>query len=149
MPCPLIQPLQHRGRLAEAEVAFPATQIAGQLLRHCFQTDTPRPSRKLPHLLLETQQGLGGDAPLWFFCVGDAEAEELAFRWPRHRALGFVDLELEPSRNEARDAPLHPLSCPLAANIDVAVVRIPHETVLAPLQLSVKFVEHEVRQQRR
>jgi hypothetical protein len=59
----------------------------------------------------------------------------------------FVDLELEPPRDEAGDAPLHPLPCPLAAHVDVAVVRIPHEAVLAPLQFPIKFVEHEVRQQ--
>jgi hypothetical protein len=39
-PNPLIQTLQHRGGLTVAEVALPATQVAGQFLRHLWQTHT-------------------------------------------------------------------------------------------------------------
>src|ERR1035438_552833 len=40
------------------------------------------------------------------------------------------------------NALLHTLPCPAAAHVDVTVVRIPHEAVLALLQSPVKFVEH-------
>ncbi len=85
--------------------------------------------------------------PLGLACIREAEAEELTFCRPRYRTLLLVDLELEPSCDEARDIPLHPLSRPLAADVDVAVVRIPHEAVFAPFQLSIQFVEHQVRQE--
>jgi hypothetical protein len=60
---PFIQLSQHRGCLAETEVALPATQVAGELLRHLFQTHAPRPSRQFPNSLLTPEQSLGRDAP--------------------------------------------------------------------------------------
>jgi hypothetical protein len=33
----------------------------------------------------------------------------------------------------------------LAADVDVAVVRIPHEAMLAPFEFAVEFIEHDVR----
>jgi hypothetical protein len=33
----------------------------------------------------------------------------------------------------------------LAADIDVAVIRIPHEAVLTPFEFTVEFVEYDVR----
>jgi len=32
-----------------------------------------------------------------------------------------------------------PFPCPLAAHVDVAIVRVPHEAVFAPLQLPIQF----------
>ena len=54
-------------------------------------------------------------------------------------------LSLSRSRKEARDVRHHPLSCSSAANVDVAVIRIPHEAMLAPFELLVEFVEYDVR----
>jgi hypothetical protein len=44
---------------------------------------------------------------------------------------------------------LHPFACPPAADVDIAIVGIPYEAELAPLQFPVEFVEHEMRPQRR
>ena len=44
-PDPMIQPFQHRGRLAVAEVTPPSTQVAGEFFRHLFQTDAQCPLR--------------------------------------------------------------------------------------------------------
>jgi len=38
----------------------------------------------------------------------------------------------------------HPLSRSLAADVDIAVIRIPHEAMLAPFEFSVEFVEYDV-----
>jgi hypothetical protein len=62
-------------------------------------------------------------------------------------ALLCIDLALESMLDEASNAALHPFPCPLAAHTDVAIVRVPHEAVVAPFKLSVKFIEHEIRQQ--
>src|SRR5262249_39348808 len=35
------------------------------------------------------------------------------------------------------------------ANVDIAIVRISHESMTAPLQLAIQFVQHNVREQRR
>ena len=50
-------------------------------------------------------------------------------------------------RDELRDALHHPLPRPLAANVDITVVRISNETMAPALQLPVEFVEHEVTEQ--
>src|SRR5512144_1784582 len=50
-------------------------------------------------MLLQALQGFGSHAPLDLPSRSDPEpeAEELAFCGARHRALGFVDVELQPS----------------------------------------------------
>src|SRR5215469_6137625 len=65
----------------------------------------------------------------------------------RHRALRLIHLELELLRDELRNALHHPLSRPLAANVDITIVRISNEAVAPALQLPVEFVEHEVTEQ--
>ena len=63
----------------------------------------------------------------------------------RATALLLVHLELESSREKARDVGHHPLPRPLAADVDIAVIRITHEAMLAPFEFSVEFIEHDVR----
>jgi hypothetical protein len=110
-----------------------------------FQTDSSRPSRQFPDFLPAAQQGFRSDAPLRFLVVAEAEPQELPLYWSSHGTFGLVYLELEPSREEARDVGHHPLSRPLAADVDIAVVRIPHEVVLAPFEFPIEFVEYDVR----
>ena len=59
--------------------------------------------------------------------------------------LASFTLSLSRSRKKARDVRHHPLPCSLAADVDIAVIRIPHEAMLAPFELSVEFVEYDVR----
>src|SRR5215472_14780423 len=64
-----------------------------------------------------------------------AESEKLPLLRSRHRTLRLVYLELEPLRDELRDALHHPLPRPLAANVDVTVVRVTNEPMAPALQL--------------
>ena len=146
---PLLQPLQHRGCLAEAEVALLATEIAGEFLRHLLQTDAPCPSRQFPYSLLTPQQSRGRNAPFWFCPVGETKAQKLPLLRSRHCALRLVHLELESSPDETSHALHDSLPRPFARHVDIAIIRLAHETVLTPFQLAVEFVEHEIRQQRR
>ena len=59
---------------------------------------------------------------------------------PRHRTLRFVYLEVELVCDESRDALHHPLTGPLAAHVDVAIIRVAQVAVSA----SVEFIEYEV-----
>src|SRR5205823_12194114 len=70
--------------------------------------------------------------------------EKLPFLRSRDRALGLIHLECELLRDESRDAFHHPLTRALAANVDVAVVRVANTAMSPALQLTVEFVEHEV-----
>src|SRR6202011_6215636 len=98
-----------------------------QFLQDLFQTDASRPSRQFPDFLLAPQQDLRRDAPFRFLVVAEAEPQELPLDWSGYRTLGLVHLELEPSRKEVCDVHHHPLSRSVAADVDIAVVRIPHE----------------------
>src|SRR4029078_1396562 len=94
-PNPLIQSVQHRGRLAVAEVAFPTTQVVGEVLRHLFQTDALRPGRKFPHSLLTAEQSLRRDPPFYFGSSREAKAQKLSLLRSRHRARSLIHLECE------------------------------------------------------
>src|SRR6202011_2744801 len=102
-----------------------------QFLQDLFQTDASRPSRQFPDFLLAAQQDLRRDAPFRFLVVAEAEPQELSLYWSSHCTLGLVDLELEPSRKETRDVGHHALPRSSAADVNVAVVRIPYEAMLA------------------
>src|SRR4029077_19082863 len=119
----------------------------GEFLRHLFQTRAPCPSREFPHPLLTPEQSLGRDAPFRFSSAGKAEAQKLSLLRSCHRALRLIHLELESPPEEARHALHDSLPRTLARYVDIAIIRVAHETVLASLQLPVEFVEHEVRQQ--
>jgi hypothetical protein len=97
--------------------------------------------------LLTPEQSLGRDAPFRFSSAGKAEAQKLALLRSCHRALRLIHLELESPPEEARHALHDSLPRPLARYVDIAIIRVAHETVLASLQLPVEFVEHQVRQQ--
>ena len=61
--------------------------------------------------------GLRRNAPLRFLVVAEAEPQELPLYWSSHRTLGLVHLELEPSREKARDVRHHPLSRSSATDV--------------------------------
>jgi hypothetical protein len=110
-----------------------------------FQTDASRPSRQFPDFLLAAQQDLRRDAPLRFLVVAEAEPQELSLDWSSHCTLGLIDLELQSACKKTSDICHHSLSRPSAADVDVAVIRIPYEAMLAPFELTVEFIEYDVR----
>ena len=132
MPDPFVQFAKRLGCLAESKVALPAPEVGGQLLYHLLQTDPTSPSSQFPDLLLTAQSGLRRDSPLGFLIAAEAESQELPLIRSCYRTLRFIDLELETSREKARDRNHHALPGSFAADIDVTVVRVPHETMLAP-----------------
>ena len=111
------------------------------MLGHRFQTDALRPSREFPYLPLAAEQCLGRDAPFRFRSEGKAEAQELAILRPCHRALCLIHLELESPPEEARHALHDSLPRPFARHVDIAIISLAHEAMLAPLQFLLEFVE--------
>src|SRR2546422_1461946 len=97
--------------------------------------------------MLKPFQSLGRNRALDLRTVGKAESEKLPFLRSRYRALALIHLEFELLRDESRDAFHHSLTRALAANVDVAVVRVANIAMSPALQLTVEFVEHEVGQQ--
>src|SRR5260370_13857349 len=148
-PDPRVQMPQGPRGFAEAEVASPASHVPGQFWHHLLHTLPLAAYRELPYPLFKTVQSLRRNLALQLFSARKAESQKLPLLRFRHRALGLIHLELQPDRDESLHAFHHPLPRPLAANIDITVVRVSNEPVAAPLQLPVQFVQHEVTQQRR
>ena len=99
--------------------------------------------------VLEPGQRLLGDAAPRLLLVRDREAKERALPWPGDGTLLRVDLKFEASLDEASQARHHAQSGLLAADIDVAIIRITHKPVPTTLKLAIQLIQHEVRQQRR
>jgi len=129
------------------KIAAPAPHIRSQFLHRRLHADALGPSRDLPDSLLKPIQGLGRNHALDLWTRCKAEPEKLPLLRSRHRTLRLIYLELELLRNELRDALDHPLPRPLAANVDITIVRISNKAMTSALQLPVEFVEHEVTKQ--
>ncbi len=148
-PNPASQIDQHVRRFAESEIATPAPHIRSELRHRRLQAhafglpcDFPNPFLKPLHSLRRNPSPNHGT-------VGETESEKLPLLRSRHRALLVVYLELEPLRDESRDAVHHPLTRPFATNVNVAIVRVSNKTMSPALQFPVEFVEHEVAEQGR
>src|SRR5262249_25256208 len=146
-PDPASEVNQHFWRFAEAEIAAPTPHVRGEFLHRGFDADTLGPSRDFPDSLLKPIQGLGRNDALDLRTRCEAEPEKLSLLRSRHRALRLIHLELELLRDELRNALHHPLPRPLAANVDITVVRVSNEAMASALQSPVEFIEHEVAEQ--
>src|SRR5438093_6690659 len=148
-PYPRVEGFEDLTGLAVPEVPSPSPQVYRQLGGSPLEAHASRPARQLPHSLLETLHGLRRDPPQRPCPARKAKAQKLPLPRPRHRTLLSVHLQLELLRDEVTHALHHPLSPPLASDVDVAVVGVAYESVSASLQLPVQIVQHEVRQQGR
>src|SRR6266536_5358302 len=132
-PHPLLKTLQHRRRLAESKIPPPTSQIDDHVLHHLLEAHASCPAGDLPYPLLETANRLRRNSALRLFSARKAESETFPLPRPRHGAFLTVHLELELNGDELHHALHHPLPRPLAANVDITVIRIPHEAMVAPL----------------
>src|SRR6266700_1407280 len=97
-----------------------------------------------PDSSLEPFQRFRRDRALDVRTSRKAEPEELPFLRSCHRTLCLVDLELELSRDEARDALHHPLARTFTADVNVTIIRIANEAMPTALELLVEFIEQEI-----
>src|SRR5882724_3644208 len=97
-PDPLVKCAHYRRRFAEAEVAPPSCQIAGEAFDDLFKACSARPARQFADSGLEAGERRRCNAPLWHPPGCEAEAQELSRRRLGNRALRFVDLQLQTLR---------------------------------------------------
>ena len=137
---------EHSGSVTEAEVAAPPNEVGRELFDELRQAHAERPASQLPDAHLEPGERLRRNLPL-ATVVRDAETQELALLGPSHGALGHVDLQPQSSGQEVADAAHDAVAGAMAANVDVAVIGIATESMAAPFQFLVQFVEHQIAQQ--
>ncbi len=83
--------------------------------------------------MLKPFQSFGRNRTLDLQTVGKAEPEKLPLLRSRHRALRLIHLEFELLCDESRNAFHHPLTRPLAAHVEVAIIRVAQVAVSASL----------------
>src|SRR5260370_24066735 len=101
--------------------------------------------RKFPDSLLESRHRFRREAPLRWLVIREAETQEFPFPWSSHRTLLAVHSKFKLRREESRHAAHHSFTGSPTADVDVAVIPISGESVSAPLQLLIQFVEYDVR----
>src|ERR1700751_5059635 len=76
--------------------------------------------------------------------IRDAEPQELALLWSRHRAFRLVNLQPQLLGQEPAHRGHNPFTGAAAANLDIAVVRVAAKAVTSSGQFLVEIVEHEI-----
>ncbi|ADE16062.1 Transcriptional regulator containing an amidase domain and an AraC-type DNA-binding HTH domain-like protein [Nitrosococcus halophilus Nc 4] len=130
----------------EAKVSLPSPQVPRQPIDPLLQADAPVPLRQLTDSCFEPLERFGSDfASVRPPSRRENKAQKLPFLRDINRTLRLIDLELQPSRNEAPKAIHHPLPGPLAFDIDITVIAVTHEVVPAPFQLLIQLIQHHIR----
>jgi hypothetical protein len=76
------------------------------------------------------------------------ETDEVPLFGTRYGALRDVHLQAHSPFDESYDALHHALPSAFAADVNAAVVRIPNESMPAPIKLTIELVQHDVAEQR-
>src|SRR5947208_2113712 len=145
---PAIQRWQ-RAPLAEAEAAAPTAYKRVGAGDHLLQADAPMPPGQFANPVFEPGHGLVGNAPPERRIILDREAEERPVPRSGDGTLRRIDLQFEAPFDEAGQARHDPSASLFTADVDVTVIRVPHEPVAATLKLAIQFIQDEVREQGR
>src|SRR4051812_11246509 len=107
------------------------------------------PARQFAKPVFEPDHGLVGDAPPEAWAILDREAKERPVPRSGDGTLLRIDLQFESPFDEAGQARHDPSASLFTADVDVTVIRVPHESVAATLKLAIQLIQHEVREQGR
>ena len=105
------------------------------------------PPRQFANPVFEPGHGLIGNAPPERRVILDRKAEERPVPRPGDGTLFRIDLQFEAPFDEAGQARHDPPAGLFATDVDVTVIRVPHEPVAATLKLTIQFIQHEIREQ--
>ncbi len=121
------------GRFAEAKIAAPTPQIRSEFRYRRLHADAFCPARDFPDSVPKPLQSFRRDDALDLWTRAEAKSEDLPLLRSCHRTLCLIHLELELVCDESRDALHHPLTGPLAAHVDVAIIRVAEVAMSASL----------------
>jgi hypothetical protein len=77
-----------------------------------------------------------------------SKAQKLAFPYPPRSALGGIHLQSQMLLDPALYRSQRPFRRRLTAYLDIAVIRVPAETMPPPFQFLIERIQIDVRQQR-
>src|SRR5262249_27535907 len=140
---------QHVWRFAKSEIASPTPHVRSQFRYRLIDADALCPARDLSYSMFKAIQSFRRNDALHLRTIAKTESEKLPRLRSRYRTLRLIHFEFELLRDESLDAFHHSLSCPFAANVDIAIVRVSNKAKTPALQLAIEFVQYEVAEQRR
>jgi len=104
------------------------------------------PPRQLADPIFEPGHSLVGNAPPEPRIVLDCKAEERPVPRTGDGTLLRVDPQFEAPFDKAGQALHNPPASLFAADVDVTVIRMAHETVAATFKLAIQLIQHEIRE---
>jgi hypothetical protein len=134
---PGIQFLQARLSFCKAHVPIPPFEIGSEVLYHTTERNTTGPPCPPTDLVLACLQGLVTHPPPVWPTSREAQPEERPPPWGVDGTLGLIDGQPEPSRQEPRHAGPYALTGSYALNVDITIIRVPHEPVSSAFSLFV------------
>jgi len=145
---PAIEGLQ-LAPLTEAEVASPSPKVWDQLTNHPFQGDSPESPGQFPDTVFEPSQRFVGDTALKRRIVSHSKPEKRPVPRSVNGTFICIDLKLETPFNETGQIFHDPSASLFAAHVDVAIIRVTHESVATAFKLTIQLIQHEIREQGR
>jgi len=109
----------------------------------------PHPSQQFPEPVAHTAQAHGCHSQPWLSVPAHPIPQVVAFPRPRHAALVPIQSQFQTVIQEPLDTGQHSFTSTRTTDINVRVIGIAHEAMASPFQLTVEFIEQDVRQQRR
>src|ERR1700693_6062739 len=135
---PCIEFLQGPLALRVPEVSHPAAQKRVEFLDRMEQRLSTPLAEQFTHAVHQPLEALRRDPQTRVPVCRDAVAEKLPLPRSFHRTLGLVHPQVQDFLEESPDHTHDALSCRLASDIDVVVVRITAEGQSARLQFPVQ-----------
>ncbi len=143
-PQPAIEFLQHLLDFAESEVGHPAPQDRIKSLHDWLHALPAAAAKPETDFLCQALATLRCDLELCFLVPRHAVAQQLPLPRSCHCALGRIDLQLESLLQKRRDGLPDPLSCPIALDVDVAILSVSAETMTPSFQFAIQIVQQDV-----
>src|SRR5215831_7468205 len=143
VPNPAVQVAQHCGRLAEPKIANPPSQIRCEGRDDVLEAAALIPSCECFHLRFQSCQCLRSDFPSFgALPPGKTEPEAAPLPGAVDATLTPVHLQLQAPRDEATDARQHAHPGSGTPHVDIAIIRVPTESVTSVLEFLVQLVQH-------
>src|ERR1700731_1883963 len=143
---PTLQPEDRLPHFGQSEVSPPASCIRSPAVAQFFTGATLVAPPHLPYSRFESLHALRrySDPPI----PVQSKAQKLAFPDPPRSALSGIHLQPQMPLDPFLYRSQRPFRRCLTAYVDIAVIRIPAESVPSPLQFLIERIQVEVGQQR-
>jgi len=146
---PTVQLIKGSLALTELEVTSPTAQYGVYPLDDARHLAALRSVQQVSKPVAQASQAHRCHSQSRLLMPAHPIAQVITHPRPGYPALFPVQRQFQALAQETLNAGHHPFTCATTTHINVRVIGITHEAMAPPLQFTIKFVEQDVRQQRR